>query len=94
MTGVQTCALPIYTYCCTFRLKNNDFIILHGQDVFDGDIRGYICELVSLNLRRRSKRLSYKSNAEILDMLCDAVKLKCDCNIKSTIAAVTCVRDI
>ncbi len=82
------------TYCCTVRLKNNDFIILHGQDVIDSDIRGYICELVALNLRRRSERLSYKSNAEILDMLCDAVKLKCDGNIKSTITAVTCVRDI
>ncbi|MDE6635571.1 MAG: hypothetical protein K2K09_03070, partial [Lachnospiraceae bacterium] len=75
------------------RLKKNDTIILHGGFLYDKDTAGYVCGLISLNQKRRAAHRAYKSNSEILDMICGAAGLKGG-NFGSALTVITCVSDI
>lgn len=81
-------------FCYTFRLKKNDTVFLHRKDVYDIDVRKYICSLVSMNLKRRSVRLAYKSNAEVLDEICSVIRLKGGGHIDGAFTVITCFADV
>lgn len=75
------------------RLKKNDTVILNERLLYDKDTAGYVCDLISLNQKRRAAHRAYKGNSEILDMICGAVKLSGG-NPGSVLTVITCVSDI
>lgn len=89
--GVNYAELDGRPYSVSFRLRKNDTVILHGRDVFDSEALRYVCGLISLNIKRRSSRLSYKSNAELTDMVCGAVRLNGVGNMGGAVTVITCV---